>query len=55
MCAVDLSPPKSARDDYGVALSADGRTVDEAATSKLRQQRFDTKLFHRKTYHDSLT
>jgi N-methylhydantoinase B len=45
----------SARDDYGVALSDDGRMVDDAATKKLRQQRFDTKLFHRKTYHDSLT
>lgn len=46
---------KSARDDYGVVLSDDGCAVEEAATAALRRQRFDTKLFHRKTYHDSLT
>jgi N-methylhydantoinase B len=42
-----------ARDDYGVVLAGDG--IDDAATQKLRAARFETKLFHRKTYRDAMT
>jgi N-methylhydantoinase B len=46
--------PESARTDYGVALTEDGRHVDEAATQRLRAQRYPTKLFHRGEYRDRL-
>ncbi len=35
--AEDFVSPKAAREDYGVVLGADGATLDEAATSALRQ------------------
>jgi N-methylhydantoinase B len=40
--------------DYGVVLSADGRAVDEGATTALRARRPPAKMFHRKTYADAL-
>jgi N-methylhydantoinase B len=40
--------------DYGVALSADGRRLDEAETARLRSDRFPTKLFHRGEYRDAM-
>jgi N-methylhydantoinase B len=43
----------AARTDYGVALSDDGRTIDDAATTTLRQQRFPTRMFHRGEYTDA--
>jgi N-methylhydantoinase B len=43
-----------AASDYGVALSADGRGIDAAATARLRAERYPTKLFHRRSYHDEL-
>jgi hypothetical protein len=30
--------PAAARDDYGVLLTADGRAVDAAATTRLRER-----------------
>jgi N-methylhydantoinase B len=39
--------------DYGVELSVDGRSVNDAATRKLRTLRPATKLFHRHEYRDS--
>jgi N-methylhydantoinase B len=44
----------SAAADYGVILSADGRNVDQAATSERRAARPPTKLFHRHGYVESL-
>ena len=46
--------PERARTDYGVALGADGRSVDEAATAALRARRFPTAMFHRGSYRDVL-
>jgi len=46
--------PGRARDDYGVAFSADGRAVDATATARLRAQRPATQLFHRHGYHETL-
>jgi N-methylhydantoinase B len=43
----------SAEADYGVVLSADGRTVDQAATQRRRAKRPPVGLFHRGTYHDA--
>ena len=43
-----------AREDYGVALSADGRTLDVAETARRRRRRFPTKLFHRGEYRDTM-
>ena len=45
---------RSALEDYGVVLAADGRSVDEAATARRRTDRPATALFHRHTYRDSL-
>jgi N-methylhydantoinase B len=43
----------SARDDYGVVLSADGLGVDGAATDALRaERRGPTGMFHRGSYFD---
>jgi N-methylhydantoinase B len=44
----------SAERDYGVILSADGRSVDEAATAARRADRPEAKLFHRNGYVESL-
>ena len=46
---------EAAECDYGVAIAADGRSVDEAATLARRARRPATKLFHRGTYADTLT
>ena len=46
---------EAARDEYGVALTPDGRAVDKAATAKLRAKRYPTKLFHRGEYLDAMT
>ena len=46
--------PERARTDYGVALGADGRSVDEASTAALRAKRFPTAMFHRGSYRDVL-
>jgi N-methylhydantoinase B len=44
---------ESARDDYGVVLSADGLEVDVAATDALRaERRGPTGMFHRGSYFD---
>ena len=46
---------EAARRDYGVALTPDGRTVDEAETERLRADRPPVNgLFHRGTYRDVL-
>jgi N-methylhydantoinase B len=45
---------ESAERDYGVILSADGRSVDQAATDKRRADRPEAKLFHRHGYVESL-
>jgi N-methylhydantoinase B len=47
--------PEAARAEYGVALSADGRAVDEAATRTLRARRYPARLFHRGEYRDAMT
>lgn len=44
----------SAERDYGVIITADGRTVDEAATAARRADRPGAKLFHRHGYAESL-
>ena len=44
----------SAEADYGVVLSADGRTVDHAATQRRRSERRPVGLFHRGGYRDTL-
>ena len=44
----------SAERDYGVVLSADGRSIDTAATEKRRADRPDAALFHRHGYVASL-
>jgi N-methylhydantoinase B len=41
---------ESAEQDYGVCLSADGRSVDEAATAARRGDRPASALFHRGSY-----
>jgi N-methylhydantoinase B len=46
--------PEAARSEYGVVLG-DDRTIDSAATERLRDERFPTKLFHRDGYRDSMT
>ena len=46
---------EAAREEYGVALTADGRAVDDAATRALRARRYPTKLFHRGEYRDAMT
>ena len=47
--------PEAAAHDYGVVLSTDGRSVDEAATERCRADRPPVHgLFHRKGYRDSL-
>jgi N-methylhydantoinase B len=46
--------PEAARSEYGVVLE-DDRTIDVAATERLRGERFPTKLFHRDGYRDSMT
>jgi N-methylhydantoinase B len=43
-----------AAEDYGVVLGDQGRAIDEAATERLRRDRFPTKLFHRDDYYDEL-
>ncbi len=43
-----------AREEYGVALSLDGRTIDEKETLRLRETRFPTRLFHRGEYRDAM-
>ncbi|HZS83923.1 MAG TPA: hydantoinase B/oxoprolinase family protein [Stellaceae bacterium] len=43
-----------ARADYGVALGADGCSIDAAETARLRHQRGDAKLFHRGAYFEAL-
>lgn len=44
----------SARDDYGVVLSADGESIDLAATDTRRASyRWPTKFFHRGDYLDA--
>jgi len=45
---------ESARSDYGVALSEQGREIDEVETARLRAVRAAPKLFHRGGYHDVL-
>ena len=45
----------AAREEYGVALADDGRSIDDGATARLRRDRFPTKLFHRETYLDAMT
>jgi N-methylhydantoinase B len=45
---------ESAEVHYGVVLSADGRSVDSAATQRRRARRPDARLFHRGGYHDVL-
>jgi N-methylhydantoinase B len=50
----DFISVESARDDYGVALSADGRHVDETETKRLRAKRYPTKMFHRGGYRDRM-
>ena len=42
--------PASAERDYGVLLSSDGRTIDAAATTRMRTKRPETALFHRGSY-----
>jgi N-methylhydantoinase B len=44
----------SAENDYGVALSADGRAIDRAATRRNRAERPPVALFHRGEYRDAL-
>jgi len=44
----------AAETEYGVVLSGDGRTLDVAATQRLRQRRPPAGLFHRGTYRDAL-
>jgi N-methylhydantoinase B len=46
---------EAAEREYGVVLTADGRTVDAAATEKARRQRPEAMLFHRREYADVLT
>ena len=48
--------PESARDDYGVVLSADLIEVDEPATAALRRElgRLKRGMFHRHGYFDEL-
>jgi N-methylhydantoinase B len=46
----DFISPESARDDYGVVLAADGRTVDEPATAARRRERHPSMMFHRVEY-----
>jgi N-methylhydantoinase B len=45
----------SARQDYGVVLTEDGRAVNLEATRALRSQRPATKLFHRNDYVDAVS
>jgi N-methylhydantoinase B len=45
---------ESARDQYGVVLAADGRSLDGEATAKHRARRPPAKLFHRHGYCDVL-
>jgi N-methylhydantoinase B len=45
---------ESARQNYGVVLTADGDAVDLALTARCRADRPPTKLFHRKRYYDAL-
>ena len=44
----------SAEEDYGVVLTADGRSVDEDATQARRANRPDVALFHQNGYHQAL-
>ena len=44
----------SAEADYGVVVTADGRSVDMAATRARRASRPEPALFHRKGYHAAL-
>ncbi|MBM3568084.1 MAG: hydantoinase B/oxoprolinase family protein [Alphaproteobacteria bacterium] len=46
---------RSARADYGVALAADGRSVDAAATRKLRSNPPPVRMFHQGEYVDALS
>ena len=46
---------EAARDEYGVALGDDGRSIEHAETEALRRRRFPTKLFHRGDYRDAMT
>ncbi len=50
----DFISVESARDDYGVALSADGHHVDAEKTAQLRAKRYPTKMFHRGGYRDRM-
>ena len=50
----DFVSAKSAHDDYGVVLTADGRHVDEAATAARRAKRPPVKAFHRGDYRDQM-
>lgn len=50
----DIVSAESARVDYGVALTPDGRAIDEAATAALRAKRPTTKMFHRGEYRDAM-
>jgi N-methylhydantoinase B len=45
---------RSAEADYGVALTADGRRLDDEATRRRRAQRPPVALFHRHGYRDAL-
>jgi N-methylhydantoinase B len=44
----------AAERDYGVVISADGKSIDVAATTARRKVHPPTKLFHRKSYADAL-
>ena len=45
----------SAERDYGVVFASDGRSIDAAATAKLRERRPVAKLFHRHEYVEELS
>jgi hypothetical protein len=48
-----VSPARAAA-DYGVAVAADGRSVDHDATGARRAERPPAALFHRHTYQEAL-